>query len=401
MAVTHLDGRLDRALAAGVRAAYQPIVDLATGEVVAHEALARGPAGTDLKSPAALFAAAREEDRVTELDRACQRASVAGAPASGTLFVNVEPSSLGSADATDLVAASDLPAVLEVTERALAHSPGRILTSLRRARAQGLAIAVDDFGAEEAALALLPFLAPDVIKLDLSLVQDRPDADVARWVSAALAEAERSGATILAEGIETDTHLERARALGARLGQGWHLGRPAAEPRPVAPAPSWTPSHGALAPPGPGSPFDVVARVREVRPCTKPMLIALSHHLEALAHGAGGPAVVLGAFQHARHLTPDTRRRYRALAEVCAFTAAFGEGLGPAPVPGVRGAPLAAGDPLLGEWSVVVVGPHLGAALVARDLGDTGPEHLRRFDYAVTHDRSLAVAAAHTLLGRL
>ena len=49
----------------------------------------------------------------------------------------------------------------------------------------------------------------------------------------------------------------------------------------------------------------------------------------------------------------------------------------------------------------MVVGPHEAAALVARDLGDDGAEAERRFTYAVTHDRTLVVRAARTLLARL
>lgn len=421
----------------GVRAVYQPIVDLDTGVVVAHEALARGPEGSDLATPAALFAAARAEGCVPELDRACRRAAVAGVLAAGTttpsgptspsgdadavgagagsrvgaragttLFVNVEPSSLlavADHEAGVRLAELEVPGlkvVVEVTERALTADPGSLLATIARARAAGLSIAIDDFGAEPAALALLPFIAPDVIKLDLSLIQDRPTAEVARWVSAALAEAERSGATILAEGIETPAHLARARALGARLGQGWHLGRPgplAAGPRePATWHPPATPPHG-----GADSPYRLVTAHRPVRTSTKPMLIALSHHLEDLAGDLSGPGVVMSAFQHVRHLTPATERRYARLVERCAFAAAFGEGVVGSPVPGLRTAPLHADDPLRGEWSVVVVGPHESAALVAQDLGDDGPDDQRRFTYAVTHDRALVVAAAHALIARL
>jgi len=394
-----------------IRSVYLPIVDLDTGVVVAYEALARGPDGSGLETPETLFAAARAEERVPDLDRACRRAAVDGALAAAlgtdmTLFVNVEPSSLLAGEGDGIVRLAeletpDLRIVVEITERALTESPGPLLATVARARRSGMAVAVDDFGAEDAALALLPFIAPDVIKLDLSLIQDRPTADAARWVSAALAEAERSGATLLAEGIETRAHLDRARALGARLGQGWYLGRPgplAAGPRPAA---TWHSS--ATAPhPGAGSPYHIVTAQRPVRTSTKPMLTALSHHLEALAGDLSGPGVVMSAFQHERHLTPATARRYEHLARSCAFAAAFGEGLGGgAPVPGVRTAPLGPDDPLRGEWSVVVVGPHEAVALVAQDLGDDGPDDERRFTYAVTHHRALVVEAAHALIARL
>ena len=48
-----------------------------------------------------------------------------------------------------------------------------------------------------------------------------------------------------------------------------------------------------------------------------------------------------------------------------------------------------------------MVGPHFAAALVARDLGDTGPENERRFDYAVTHNRDLAIDAARSMMARI
>jgi DICT domain-containing protein len=71
------------------------------------------------------------------------------------------------------------------------------------------------------------------------------------------------------------------------------------------------------------------------------------------------------------------------------------------PAPGVRGASLAPGDPLRGEWAVIMVGPHFAAALVARDCGDDGPDVDRRFDVVITHDRDLVVRAAQPLLDRL
>ena len=78
--------------------------------------------------------------------------------------------------------------------------------------------------------------------------------------------------------------------------------------------------------------------------------------------------------------------------------AGLATGVGQEPLPGVRGADLAPNDPLCGEWNVIVVGPHFAGALVARDLGDDGPDATRRFDYALTYDRDLALAAARALM---
>jgi EAL domain-containing protein (putative c-di-GMP-specific phosphodiesterase class I) len=227
---------LETALApGGVRSVFQPIVELDTGRVVAYEALARGPEGP-LERPDLLFAAARDDGRLAELDEICRAAAFRGAVGQGLLaplsvFVNVEPEVLDSAPLDDLLAIAErapgnLRIVLEITERALAARPAELLQTVDRVRALGWAVAVDDVGADAMSLAFLPLLSPDVVKLDLRLVQDRPGPAVAEIMNAVNAHAERTGAVVLAEGIETEEQLATARALGATLGQGWLFGRP-------------------------------------------------------------------------------------------------------------------------------------------------------------------------------
>ena len=93
-------GSLRRLIASGsLRTVYQPIVDLDTHAPVAYEALVRGPQGSPLESPAALFGQAGAAGLVVELDRAARAAAIDGALAAGlrpphTLFLNVEPSTL-------------------------------------------------------------------------------------------------------------------------------------------------------------------------------------------------------------------------------------------------------------------------------------------------------------------
>jgi EAL domain-containing protein (putative c-di-GMP-specific phosphodiesterase class I) len=239
-------GELDRIVGArAVRAVFQPLVDLDSGDVVAFEALARGPTDSPLESPAALFQAAYGSGRVAELDWTCRAAAFQAAAAAGLdpaqrLFVNCEPVSLGVPCPDDLwpvVAAAErrLRVVMEVTERAVARDPAGLLAAVARARAVGWGVALDDVGAEPASLALLPFVDPDVVKLDLRLVQGRTTAEVARIVNAVRAQAERTGARIVAEGIETRRHAELARTLGATIGQGWLYGRPGRLPEETRP----------------------------------------------------------------------------------------------------------------------------------------------------------------------
>ena len=168
----------------GLRAVYQPIVDLDSRATVAYEALARGPVGSPFESPLAMFTAAEAEGQTMELDRRCRLAAVDGARQahlgdSAALFVNVEPTSMAAGFGHEVVgAAGDVRIVLEITERAIIAHPGDLLAAVAEARNLGYAIAIDDLGADDAALALLPFIAPEVMKLDLRLIQDQPGRDV-------------------------------------------------------------------------------------------------------------------------------------------------------------------------------------------------------------------------------
>jgi len=82
-------------------------------------------------------------------------------------------------------------------------------------------------------------------------------------------------------------------------------------------------------------------------------------------------------------------------------TAVLGVGLVVSPALLVQAGNLAAGDVVAREWNVAVVGPHYSGTLVARDLGDRGPELERRFEFALTFDRELGLGVAGALLARL
>jgi hypothetical protein len=240
-----------------------------------------------------------------------------------------------------------------------------------------------------------------VIKLDMALVQERhPSGESAHVINAVAAEVERSGATLLAEGIETEADLVRARAMGATLGQGWLFGRPRRlDAEPAIPECDDCLGHRSVGRPRPGTPFDLVADRRRVRRGDKRLLLALSRQLEAEALSLGNEAVVLSTFQEAQFFTDLSSRRYVELTESGAFVGALGVGLDAEPAPGVRGARLDPDDPLRSEWDVVVVGPHFAGAFVARDLGDEScADADRRFDFFVSYDRELVLEAARALM---
>jgi EAL domain-containing protein (putative c-di-GMP-specific phosphodiesterase class I) len=404
---------------------FQPVVSLDTLAPVAYEALSRPPRGSAFGSVQELFDHARSTGQLPELDRACWKASTTAAVRYGfgtpfSVLVNIEPESFGAGLALSGGGAAGAPAgpvavvprVIELTERALLAAPGELPAMIDRVRALGHAIALDDLGADPASLALLPLIDPDVVKLDLRLIQERPDSEVARIMSALNTHLARRPVPVIAEGIETERQLVTARALGATHAQGWLFGRPG-----PAPAPAVT---GALAglpvrlrgrePRPAGSaeatPFEIVAAVTGARNSDRELLVQLSVFLEARARAGGDAAVVLSTFQEASNITPGTQRRYARLVEECALVMAHVHGPGGAGRPdggalpeGVRVVPIRDGDPLLAEWDIVVVTADFAAVLVAREL-DPSRHAEGVYEFALSHDRELALAAAGALLRR-
>lgn len=391
----------------GIVSAYQPLVDLETRAVLGYEALARGPAVPG--DPRMLLDAARAAGRHAEVDWACRAAALRGALEAGlghgcTLFVNIEPDIPFAdvpAEHRELLARAEasLRVVLEVTEKTVVERPAELLRTIDWARDRGWGVALDDLGLSEGSLALMPFLEPDVVKLDLSLVQRRPEPDIGLIMSAVMAQAERTGATVVAEGIEGDDHFGAALAMGATIGQGWMFGRPGpldSVARPDATIPL-LPARGALRE---QTPFSVVRGARPMRRGTKRLLHGLATNLEEQAVGWRDGPVILSTFQAGEEVPAATLGRYAALAKRGSYVVVLGVDVDRQPAPGVLGAPLGADHRLAGEWSVVVVGPHYAGALVARDLGwdDDGD---RQYDYAVTHDRGLVVEAGRALLRQI
>ena len=213
-----------------------------------------------------------------------------------------------------------------------------------------------------------------------------------------MAEAERTGAAILAEGIETERHVRVAQAMGATLGQGRFFGSPG----PIEPLPAPRHPIGLLSadPPAAPTPFEAVAG-RRLSQATEQLLRPLSMHLEYKGLDATESTVLLACFQDRRRFGARTRRRYAELAARGVFTAVLGRDMPPQPGPGIRGTRLDPADPLGREWAVIVLGAHFAAALLARERGD-GPEWRERvFEFVVTHDRELVIAAARPVLKRV
>ncbi|WP_370325578.1 EAL domain-containing protein [Euzebya sp.] len=392
---------------------YQPIVDLGTREVVAYEALSRGPKGTPLERPDLLFGTARDMGMVRELDWVCRARAMEGAIRAGmgsdlTLFVNVEPDVAATRAPDDLIlimkqAEQDLRVVLEVTERALLQRPAELLHWLSWARERWWGVALDDVGADPASLALMPFVNPDVIKLDFVYVRKEVlDDDDLRMISAVREHADRTGATILAEGIETAAHVERARELGASLGQGWYFGRPSALPSRLPSPRRAVPLLPASEPVDASSPWDIVEPVAEERQSLgEARARRIFARVEQSALLSREAPVVLGCFPPAPGPWGHPDRHFEKISDRAAFCGAIGVDMANRVRPGWQSASLTRGEEMADEWCVVVIGAHHAEVAVAFDAGEVDADGHRLLDVITTRDRRAVSRVAELLMRKL
>jgi EAL domain-containing protein (putative c-di-GMP-specific phosphodiesterase class I) len=216
--------------------AFEPIVSLARGHTLGFEALVRGEAGSELATPADLFAAAREADLVFEMDCLCRRAALREAkrlPPDAKLFLNCLPSAIhdpafeGEALRRTLqdhrLTPSDV--VLEISEKESIGNFDIFREACDHYASLGFRIALDDVGVGYGSLEAVTELRPSFIKVDIAFVRG-VDSDPARQevLVAMNAIARRIGAEIIAEGIETPEQLQTLRRLAIPWGQGHLLG---------------------------------------------------------------------------------------------------------------------------------------------------------------------------------
>lgn len=225
-------------LGGGISCRAQPIIRLHSGRVLGHELLCRGPAGSPLEQPLALFSAAERAGAVVELDEECRRVllwEAATLADQGLFFVNVHPEailrsrSLSSVSLERLAELGLTPAqvVLEIAEGYTIGDYCEFSRRLGELREAGFQIAIDDFGAGYAGLNALIRIRPQYLKIDRSIIANLSTDAFSRDLLAKVVELARTTLIqIVAEGIETEEQLDRLLDLGVELGQGYLLGRP-------------------------------------------------------------------------------------------------------------------------------------------------------------------------------
>ena len=236
-----------------LHAVFQPIADLHSGAVLAHEALIRGPAGTALQNPDALFALAQRLGMLPAFELFCAVTALqdwSRHGAGGKLFVNMGADALvlalrrhGRGELLAQLRACNLAPrdlVVEITEHQRASDIGALRRAAAELRDCGIELALDDFGDGHSSLRLWHELRPAWVKIDkyfTGLLQKPADAcaqteaDAQQVVQAIKGIAELFGTTVIAEGIETEQGLRALQELRIPFGQGYLLGRPQAGPR--------------------------------------------------------------------------------------------------------------------------------------------------------------------------
>jgi EAL domain-containing protein (putative c-di-GMP-specific phosphodiesterase class I)/GGDEF domain-containing protein len=209
---------------------YHPIIVTETEEIFGFEALARGTR-RELRSPEVLFEVAEEGNLVWELSRLLRTRAIQGIQdrlkPGQCLFLNVDPHDFDdpafrNMSAADLGIDDPSRVVLEITERTAIRDYPRFREYIAAFRERGFRFAVDDAGSGYAGLGSIANLAPDFIKLDISLIS-YIDANFLKQnlVETMVAFAEKQGAKVIAEGVERQEEFETIKSLGVHYTQGF------------------------------------------------------------------------------------------------------------------------------------------------------------------------------------
>ena len=230
------------AAAGALKSVFQPIFDLRSGRPRGFEALSRPMPGSGFADATDLFTAAEAFGRTVELDLASLTTSIAAfarLALPGSLALNISPRSLesdqfsvhGLVKLLQRNGVDPRRVVLELTEREAVEDMDRLIRAVEACRTAGMRVAADDVGAGNAGLRLLSQIRFDIVKIDLSLVHGGAVRATSQEVVQTLKDlADRWGALVIAEGLETGEQLEFVRSLGIRAGQGYLLGLPSERP---------------------------------------------------------------------------------------------------------------------------------------------------------------------------
>ena len=225
---------------------FQPIVCLRTGRISGFEALVRWQkAPGELVYPNDFIPVAEDTGLIVPIDlwvlnEACRtlRLWQNDFPREQPLTVSVNLSArllsrLNLAEQVeDILHANGVePASvrLEITETMAMTDAERALHLLNQLKAIGVQLSIDDFGTGYSSLNYLHRIPADVLKIDRSFVSQMDDSEECRQIIRTIMNLARSlSMRVIAEGPETETHVEQLMTLDCDYGQGYFFSRPVA-----------------------------------------------------------------------------------------------------------------------------------------------------------------------------
>ncbi|SHH25450.1 diguanylate cyclase (GGDEF) domain-containing protein [Thermosyntropha lipolytica DSM 11003] len=224
----------------GIRTFYQPIISLKNGKITGWEALSRGPQGSLLETPLALFNAAQYYNHLYELEIICQEKALARISPylkGHYLFLNISPRIIYSHYEQHLKFIEQLLAkyaldsqniVLELTERDAIENYEQFKKALNHYRDSGFLIAIDDTGAGYSSLQAIAETKPEFMKVDMSLIRGIDKDPTKKALLETLVNFScKIGTQIICEGIETLEEFKTLASMGCDYGQGYFIAQPA------------------------------------------------------------------------------------------------------------------------------------------------------------------------------
>jgi PAS domain S-box-containing protein len=213
----------------------QPILDLATGEVVQHELLLRmrEPSG-EIVGPASYLQIAEEHNLIGDIDRWVIREASALAARGRPVELNVSGGSISDPELITHIesclretGADPALMVFEITETALVSDEEAGRHFVQRVHELGCKLALDDFGTGYGGFTYLKQLPVDYLKIDIEFVRDLRTSQASLHVVEAVVNLARGfGMHTVAEGVEDAETLKLLETLGVDYAQGYHIARP-------------------------------------------------------------------------------------------------------------------------------------------------------------------------------
>ena len=221
-----------------IQTVFQDIIDLESMGVFGYEAFSRGPKDSAFEKPGMMFAISQRIGISADLDRVCRNTALKNASgiAPGVkLFINSLPISISDTDWRSGgidemlwklgMKAEDI--IIEIPEKYYAADSSAFKKDIQFLKEKGIGIAIDDIGTGYSSLQTITESKPEYLKIDASLIRDIDRNLIKQELIGSLIHIARNiGASVIAEGVETDGELDVIRKAGVKYAQGYYFSYP-------------------------------------------------------------------------------------------------------------------------------------------------------------------------------